>query len=191
MFLLGHLGIGERLARPLVSENCRAALFLGCVLPDLIDKPLYYGLSFATGRHAAELGLISSTRTLGHSLLFALVVFGLVSFWSRPRARAIFAGMLTHLALDLSGDAWGKCLELLGLSRAESAYEKGPNTLAAILFPLLGPHFPVAPFHSFAEHAKLSSASSYVIFGELLGGTLLFLDWRARHRLNKEFINNG
>jgi hypothetical protein len=189
MFLLGHLGIGERLARPFVSENCRAALFLGCVLPDLIDKPLYYGLSFATGKHAAELGLISSTRTLGHSLLLALAVFGLASVWSRPRARALFAGMLTHLALDLGGDAWGKCLELLGLSSA--TYEKGPNTLAAILFPLLGTHFPVAPFRSFAEHAKLSTASSYVVFGELLGGALLFLDWRARQRLNKGFINNG
>jgi hypothetical protein len=191
MFLLGHLGIGERLARPFVSENCRAALFLGCVLPDLIDKPLYYGLSFATGKHAAELGLISSTRTLGHSLLFALGVFGLASFWSRPRAKAVFAGMLTHLALDLTGDAWGKCLELLGWSSVESTYERSPHTVAAILFPLLGPHFPVAPFHSFAEHAKLSTASSYVVFGELLGGALLFLDWRARQRLNKGFINNG
>jgi len=31
------------------------------ILPDMIDKPLYYGLSFATGRHG--LGLISGTRS--------------------------------------------------------------------------------------------------------------------------------
>ncbi len=104
MFLFGHLGIGERLGRLFTKPGTRAALLLGCLLPDLVDKPLYYGLVFATGKHAAELGLISGSRTVGHTLLFALLCGALVR---GPRGRALFAGMVSHLLLDLSGDLFG------------------------------------------------------------------------------------
>jgi hypothetical protein len=174
MFLFGHLGIGERLGRPFTNPSTRAALLLGCVLPDLVDKPLYYGLAFATGKHAAELGLISSTRTIGHTLLFAILCGALVR---GPRGRALFVGMVTHLMLDLGGDLFGSALVEAGL--ASPSPSTGPSTLAAVLFPLLGPHFPISPFHSLKEHA-LSLGSAYVLSGELLGATLLALDWRKR-----------
>jgi hypothetical protein len=44
MFALGHLGIGKKLAaRPFrrFSPTDRRAFFVGALLPDLIDKPLY------------------------------------------------------------------------------------------------------------------------------------------------------
>jgi len=178
MFLLGHLGIGSRLGRPFTRESSRAFLYLGCALPDLVDKPLYYALSFATGKHAEELGLISSTRTIGHTLLFALLCFALVR---GPRGWALFVGMLTHALLDLGADVFGLGLEAFHL--AQAAPRTGPSTLAAVLFPLLGLHFPIMPYRSLIEHAE-SLKSAYVILGEVLGSALLLLDartwWRKR-----------
>jgi hypothetical protein len=85
VFLFAHLGIGVRSIRwieGLSRKGTRALLpiaplFLGTLLPDLIDKPLYYGLSWLTGLRGAELGVIAGTRSFGHSwiLLLLLTIF--------------------------------------------------------------------------------------------------------------------
>jgi len=212
MFLLGHIGIGTRMARPLSAKSAWPWLVAGCVLPDLLDKPLYYALCAATGRHAAELGLISSTRTIGHSLVFALACALLLRAVPLParardalparrpdssgdaqvrsqRALALLLGMVSHLLLDLGSDVWNRTADLL--ARVPPAPPIGPPTAAAVFFPLLGPHFPIAPFHSFAEHAA-SQLSGYVVFGELAGAALLLADWRAhRQRLAHARLEAG
>lgn len=163
MFVFGHVGIGYWLARPLTWPGELRWLVLGTLLPDLLDKPLYYGLVLATSRRAADLGLISGTRTFGHTLLAALLVLLAV----RGRRGAMVAlGMATHLLLDLGGD-------LVPLFAPASPAHAGPSTIAAILFPLLGPHFPISPFKSVAEHVR-SIASAYQIAGELIGAALIF-----------------
>ncbi len=192
MFLLGHIGIGSRLGRPLVSREVMPWLLLGCVLPDVIDKPLYYGLSLATGKHAQELGLISSTRTFGHTFFLATLCWFLADrrFTRAPglagRGFALFVGLLTHFLLDLGGEVWGPIADLI--TGTPPLPRIGPSTLEGMLFPLLGPHFPIAPFHSFGEHAA-SLTSSYVLFGELLGGALLLLDWRAYRKARGRVVS--
>jgi hypothetical protein len=47
MFFFGHLGVGATLVRPWKERLPFRWVLLGAVLPDLIDKPLYYGLSWA------------------------------------------------------------------------------------------------------------------------------------------------
>ncbi len=77
MFVLGHLGIGKRLAAHPYRRFSRVdkrAFFVGALLPDLIDKPLYYGWSWLTGKHGAEAGLISGTHLFGHTGLFLLAL---------------------------------------------------------------------------------------------------------------------
>lgn len=177
MFILGHAGIGSRLGA--LVPRVRAAhapgwLILGTLLPDLIDKPLYYGLKLATGREGAALGLISCTRTIGHSALFALLVWMLLRALRRRRAApAVLAGMATHWLLDLGGDVAGYLGHALGMTSAPAGF----SSVRALLFPLLGGHFAISPFHSAREHLT-SLVQTYTLAGELVGGVLLILAWR-------------
>ena len=160
MFVLGHLGIGKRLAaHPYrrFSRGSKRAFFVGALLPDLIDKPLYYGWSWLTGRHGAEAGLISGTHLFGHTGLFLLAVAAAAVVTHRPAARALAIGVATHLALDF-----------VGLSM----------DLRTLLWPALGWHFPSYPFGSLTEH--LGTMFRPVTFaGEVVGGAILLWDYRT------------
>jgi hypothetical protein len=180
MFILGHVGIGERLGAlvPRVrASGARGWLILGTLLPDLIDKPLYYGMKLVTGRDGEDLGLISGTRTVGHSALFALLLW--VSFralrW-RAEGLALLAGMATHWLLDLGGDLTTYFTYLFGLSITHPSF----SLLKALLFPLLGGHFAVMPFHTAREHLT-SLVQAYTLAGELVGGVLLLAAWHKQH----------
>lgn len=168
MFLLGHLGIGSWLTARRVRLEQLSWLLLGTLLPDLIDKPLYYALVLATGRRAADLGLISGTRTFGHTLLLVAVLW-----LALPRriGTPLAIGMCTHLALDELGDVLGLFFPALGT-------RPHPGTISAILFPFLGLRFPVSPFHSALEHVA-SLANAYIVTGEIAGAALLAWQWRA------------
>jgi hypothetical protein len=168
LFVLGHLGIGSFLAARRIRAEQIAWLLFGAVLSDLIDKPLYYALVVATGRRGAQLGLVSGTRTFGHTLLFAILVWLVVP---RRIGRPLFLGISTHLFLDELGDIARSIAPVLG------TYGR-PGTISAILFPILGPHFPVSPYQSAFEHVA-SLQSAWVIAGEVIGATLLVWQWRA------------
>ncbi|HWE24773.1 MAG TPA: metal-dependent hydrolase [Myxococcales bacterium] len=168
MFVLGHLGIGSFLAARRVRAEQLAWLLFGTLLPDLLDKPLYYALVVATGRRGAELGLISGTRTFGHTLLLVVALWLLLP---RRIGTPLFLGMATHLFLDELGDIARSLFPALGT-------HPPPHTINAILFPLLGPHFPVSPYRSALEHAQ-SLENAWVIAGEAVGAALLVWQWRA------------
>jgi hypothetical protein len=174
VFVLGHVGIGVAVAAPRLSPDARTLryLLLGTLLPDLIDKPLYYALALATGKAGADLGLISSTRTFGHGLLLCLLLYlALPRRFGVPLA----AGMIAHLFLDEMGDVFRLFFPQPGPPRL------GPGTEAAILFPLLGFHFPILPFASASEHVR-ALVDPYTLTGEAIGAVLLYLN-RARLRL--------
>src|SRR6185312_7307809 len=100
MFVLAHLGIGLELARPWRRRLPVKPLLLGTLLPDLIDKPLYYGLAWATGRRGYAIGLISGTRTFGHTVLFAAAIAAYAAARRSKAAAAVALGCATHLILD-------------------------------------------------------------------------------------------
>jgi hypothetical protein len=166
MFPLGHLGIGTFAAVRRVSANGLPWLLLGTLLPDLVDKPVYYALHLAFG-HAV--GIITGTRTFAHTLLFVLVLFALLP---RQIGAPLSLGMLTHLALDGLGDVAGHLAPRLGMDLG------GPSVLHAIFFPLLGFRFPVAPFRNAFEHLR-TVGNPWAITGELVGAALLVWQWRA------------
>jgi len=173
VFVLGHVGIGVALAAPRLPQDGRTVrwVVLGTLLPDLIDKPLYYALSFATGRTGADLGLVSSTRTFGHTLLLCLLLYAVLP---RKLGLPLLLGMVTHLFLDEMGDVFRIFVPQEGPPRP------GPGTAAAILFPLLGFHFPILPFSSAAEHIK-GLVDPYTLTGEAIGAVSIFWN-RARLR---------
>ncbi|MEO7189524.1 MAG: metal-dependent hydrolase [Vicinamibacterales bacterium] len=101
MFIFGHLGVGRKLAQPWSRSLPTIPLLLGMLLPDIIDKPLYY---------AEVADIFSCTRTFGHTLALALV-FLLVGLGSGKRAfTAIALGMTTHVVLDCLVEGPGKDL---------------------------------------------------------------------------------
>jgi hypothetical protein len=86
MFVLGHLGIGKKLAaRPYrrFSHSDKRAFFLGALLPDLVDKPLYYGFAWLTGKPGAA-GTFSGTHLFAHTGLF-LAVLAVAGWVTRSR----------------------------------------------------------------------------------------------------------
>src|SRR5258708_4279712 len=93
MFPLGPLGIGPFAAARRVSPDGLPWFLLGPLLPDLIDKPLYYALRLALGHPA---WIVVGTRTFGHTLLFVLLLFAVLP---RRIGAALSLGMLTHLSL--------------------------------------------------------------------------------------------
>jgi hypothetical protein len=179
VFVLGHSVVGPKLVRLIKPALPWGWLVLGGLLPDLIDKPLYYGLVFTTGRRAADLGLISGTRTFGHTALFLLtcaIVALVVRKTGHVAAAAALAaltwGVASHHFLDNLGDLPGR---FWGTS------PEGVSTLDGFLFPLRGAHFPVSPFRSVREHL-FSATRLYVLAGEVTGAALLVRAWWQRRR---------
>lgn len=159
MFVLGHLGIGSKLVSPWSKGLPKKYVLLGTLFPDFIDKPLYYGLSFITGEHGVELGLISGTQTIAHTGLFLLCVATAAFFWKSRALAALALGISTHLVLDNLGD------HPIGES---------------LLWPFMTLQFPVIPFPSLGDHL-VSFIRPYIFWTELAGASLLLWDhWETK-----------
>ena len=155
MFVFGHVGIGRRLVGSRGRSLPAVPLLVGMMLPDLIDKPLYY-------THAWS--FVSCTRTFGHTgLLMALVYLLCVTTRSRPWL-ALGLGMSTHVAIDWIFD--------LILGNIPSA--------AAIAFAWPFWHTTFAVYDiSPLEHLG-SVLEPPILIGELVGFTLLVLEYLKR-----------
>lgn len=166
MFVLGHVGIGPRLLGRLRHRLPPRWLVLGCLLPDLIDKPLFYGLLWLRGHPDP---LISGSRSLGHSGLFLIALLALAVLTRAAPAWALLAGVATHLALDIIGEA-------------VTSASPDSSIWLAILFPLLGFRFPRARFGSLLEHLQVEAGNAYVLGGEVVGGAILLVSWWRRRK---------
>jgi len=167
VFALGHLGLGKTIAARSYrrfSPVERRAFFLGALLPDLIDKPLFYIPFWLTVRRGAAAGLLSGTHLFAHTGLFlmALVIASLVT--RSVSIRAIAIGVATHLVLDCVGLSMG---------------------LGTLLWPLFGWHFPAYPFRNLGQHLA-TILNPVTLAGELFGAAILGWDyWKARRQQTK------
>jgi membrane-bound metal-dependent hydrolase YbcI (DUF457 family) len=167
MFVFGHLGIGLKTAQPFRRGLPLKPLLIGTILPDLIDKPLYYGLSWATGRHGYELGLISGTRTFGHTILFTATL-AVVAAARRSRVFAALAlGAATHLILDVVTDVFTR---------------RADFSLRVLFWPLLGWQFPGYAYSGLREHLS-QYHEPFILYAELIGAAILFIEWRRARRI--------
>jgi hypothetical protein len=166
LFVLGHVGIGPRLLGSLRRRLPAPWLALGCLLPDLIDKPLFYGLLWAEDHADA---LIRGSRSVAHSGLFLLALIALAAIARRAFVWALAAGVVTHLALDILGEL------ITGATPETSIW-------LAIFYPAFDGRFPKANFGTMLEHLKLTAESYYVIFGEIAGAALLLRAYRQRRK---------
>jgi hypothetical protein len=162
MFVLGHLGLGKTIAvRPYrrFSAVERRAFFLGALLPDLIDKPLFYIPFWLTGGRGAAAQVLSGTHLYAHTGLFLLVLVIAARITRSPPVHAVAIGVATHLALDCIGLSMG---------------------LGTLLWPLFGWHFPSYRFRNLGQHLA-TILNPVTLAGELLGAAILSWDyWKAR-----------
>jgi hypothetical protein len=165
VFIFGHLGIGSKLVSPATKGLPWRWVLLGTLLPDLIDKTLFYAQkSLVEG----EIPLVTGTRTFGHtaSLTLTLTAFA----WARHSklCAALALGTLSHQLLDIVLDK---------ILRASE-----PSALIAFLWPIFGPNkgqFAIAPFENIQGHLQMLNNGA-VIGAEILGTFLLFAEWRKR-----------
>lgn len=169
MFVLGHLGIGLQVARPFRKNLPVKPLLLGTLLPDLIDKPLYYGLSLATGHHGYELGLISGTRTFGHTVLFTASLAAVAAARRSKVLAALALGCATHLFLDFVSDVFTRTTDY---------------SLNVLAWPLLGWKFPGYMYAGLGEHLSRFH-QPFFLYAEIVGGLLLVLEWRRARHIHK------
>jgi membrane-bound metal-dependent hydrolase YbcI (DUF457 family) len=163
MFLFGHLGIGSKIISPLTRGLSRKAVLIGTILPDLIDKPLYYGLSAITKKQGSDLGIISGTRTFGHTALFLL----LLTLISIARKSKLFAALALGTASHLLLDSW---LTLFGPKIHHDHFQ------IVLLWPWKGWNFPVIPYHGLGEHLSIISRPD-LYWPELIGLAILLWDY--------------
>ena len=174
MFVLGHMGFGSKLAQPLGKDLNRRWILFGTILPDLIDKPLYYGLSAMTHKRGNELGLIAGTRTFGHTGIFLVTLSVLAVLRKSKLLGAIALGVATHLFWDNFSD------QFVSFFSSNSGPDHTiSSALVALLYPFYQPAFGASPFHGAREHLSHLS-NTYTIVTETLGASILFWDYRRR-----------
>ncbi|MEO8482534.1 MAG: metal-dependent hydrolase [Acidobacteriota bacterium] len=159
MFVFGHLGFGSVLARPWRDRAGRWALLAGMLLPDVIDKPLYY---------ARLSEFFSCTRTVGHTGLLVLVVL-LTGVMSRRQVLVALAiGMATHLILD--------CVMDVIVGGSES------SAMRAAVWPLMGTPFARVYMSSVSVHIE-HLVNLPIFVTEAVGAVLLVWELRRRAKL--------
>ena len=186
MILFGHLGLGLKMSRPLMGKEPSPLplkwLLIGTLFPDLIDKPLYYGLRLIQGPDGAALHLISGTRTFGHTALF-LLLLAIVAIVTKSRAiAAVSLGVATHLLLDHLGDSIGHAI---WPSTDVIQYdERGRNlSLVGLLWPFLGNRLPVNLHRNIIEHARTFVFRPHIWIGEIIGFLFLMRDQGKDQRI--------
>jgi len=166
MFILGHMGFGLKLSEPVRRDLPVRPLLLGALLPDLIDKPLYYALEAATGRRGAAIGIVAGTRSFGHTLLFLLALAALArARRSRPLA-ALALGVATHLVLDTLSDAFTR---------------RWGFSFKALFWPVLGWRFPIYPYYGWRDHVA-HVREPFLLAAEIAGAAILAWEWRKARR---------
>lgn len=165
MFPFAHVGIGTHL----IPGRVRASLpwrwlALGCLLPDLIDKPIWIAARLASGGGEADGGLFATARLFGHSAFFTGLLVIAAALVPSVRMRALAYGAPTHLLLDLVTDY---ALGGHGAWHTWLFWPLAVPSFAAVSIPLL--------LRAFATEAS----SKVYLAGEVLGAALLVWD-RAR-----------
>jgi len=146
MFVFGHLGIGAGLVHLAKRDWSLAAVLVGTLLPDLIDKPLFYALVRTGALPSAACTLLAGTRTIGHTFALTLFVSAIGAWRRAPALRAIAAGMASHIGLDVVSDALAAKLAHVPFS------VHGSGAWRAAFFPLAGTPFSASPRVNFFDH---------------------------------------
>lgn len=168
MFVFGHLGIGSGLVLLVKRDLPVAGVFAGTLAPDIVDKPIFYGLVRTHALPASACAWLPGTRTIGHTLLAAALV-ALFAALSRGRRRAWLLGaalgMVSHDLLDIASD-FVATLHAGGVFTTSTS-----GAWRAAFFPLAGTPFCASLNLDFLNH--FLAALRVHLASELIGCALL------------------
>ena len=159
MYIFGHLGFGATATHWLVSRKLNhqstkyeasTLLFgwalIGCLLPDLLDKPLYIL------NRTLELNIpgIIGDKSIAHSILFCSLIFTYSLFRKNPLLLSISIGTFSHLCLDLFADSsvWW----IYGTAGSIPPYSFSSPKLNGYFWPLLTTEFAPSSQESFNDY---------------------------------------
>lgn len=125
MFPLAHLGIGSAVTRLVPVKLPFRWVLVGTVLPDLIDKPVFFFL----GRGFPEAGWEAGKRGFAHTLVFLLLLAAFSRARKSPALWAVTAGTATHLVLDV-------------ISKSTEGSSTALGSLRVLVWPFAGWSFP-------------------------------------------------
>jgi LexA-binding, inner membrane-associated putative hydrolase len=159
VFPLGHVGIGTHLIPRKLRERLPWRwLALGCLLPDVIDKPIWIVAEWL----GAQSAHFDTARMFGHTAFLCIAVAIAARFLRSPPLVALAYGIPTHLVLDIltdkgMGGGWGVWKSWL---------------FWPFEIPDLGILMVTAPLHEFSSEIR----SPIYLAGEVVGAALLVWD---------------
>ena len=158
MYPIAHVGIGSLIILKSHFKKCTGIkltpLFFGTLLPDLIDKPIFYFGKYLQVFNYSVLPAAGS-RNYSHTILFSTIFFGISARLRSKVLLAISLGVISHQLIDV-------------LSDIIIAWDIKAIPLKLIFWPLYGTGFQKASFANFSEHLKFW-VSPYELIGEAVG----------------------
>jgi len=162
VFPLGHVGIGTHLIPRRLREGLPWRwLALGCMLPDVIDKPVWLVARLIGARSE----LFDSARMIGHTAFLAVAVAMVARIVRMPQMVAIAYALPTHILLDVVADA--------GMGGGLGVWKSW------LFWPFELPDLHVlmlasSPLRELSPEIR----SPVYLGGEIVGGLILLWDWR-------------
>ena len=161
MLPLSHLGIGSTIAKPFSKKLPFFWLLLGTMLPDLINKPIYFIIGiWAYLDHG---GWVPGKRGIAHTLLFLLLIVSLGWIKKSRILAALGVGISTHLLLDI-------------LSKSVGPAGDSIDKWTVLFWPFLGFEFPTL---AYGLHGKPALTI------EIIGGMLLMIQLALHYKIRK------
>jgi membrane-bound metal-dependent hydrolase YbcI (DUF457 family) len=145
------MGFGVLMAQPFKKKisSLTPAFLVGTLLPDLLDKPLFYLFK----------DHVLGTRSYGHTFLFLLFWIAIGFYLKSVFFKAMAYGVFTHFVLDYVGDALFSADRIVFNNRI-------------LFWPFQGVEFPESLYLTFHEQINRFS-NSYTFWTETIGFILL------------------
>jgi len=189
MYIFGHLGCGLYFSKKVVTHISQKYqpnndfrtygfgwLIIGCLAPDLIDKPLH----LLNNLLPVSLPAINGDKSIGHTIIFAFVIF-LASKWKTSYAGQLFSvGIGSHIILDLVSDISVSLMGTNSYSFNISSLHL-PN-IASYFWPVLTFEFPESSQATIGDYWK-GILNPLLIIYEIIG-FILFSTTIAKNRFN-------
>jgi hypothetical protein len=151
VLFFGHIGFGHGLVTPWRRDMTFWMVTLGALLPDILDKSLYY---FSSGH------LVATTRTFGHTGAAVLLCWALA--YRYRWLVGLAAGATTHVSLDLALD------RLSPVGRAMN------SAWIAFTWPVHGLDFPHEEYTRIGAHLGDLLGDWRIVVCEVLGVALTY-----------------
>ncbi len=175
MFILGHLGFGVYFGKKIFSHLSSKKIFYllsGSLLPDLIDKPLFFFLK-------NQWSWISGTRTFGHTFIFVFSLYLVGKIFKKENWKILSFACFLHIFFD----------HFIDIFNIDSDFSIYSNRIAGMFWPFLGNRFLIYDFKNIEEYLfSKVRILNYIL--EVFGLFLIYKEREDFKKITKFFLNS-